>query len=67
MLKVGTELAAAVRAHKCMEMGEPFTNVWLPSQIGMRFRLGSAVGPLEAKYDVKYRDYRLPEVTGRIK
>jgi len=50
-----------------MEMGEPFTNVWLPSQIGMRFRLGSAVGPLEAKYDVKYRDYRLPEVTGRIK
>jgi hypothetical protein len=28
--------------------------------VGMRFRLGSAVGPLEARYDVKYRDYRLP-------
>ena len=54
-------------ARSTMEMGEPFANVWLPAQIGMRFRLGSAVGPLEAKYDVKYRDYRLPEVTGRIR
>ena len=50
-----------------MEMSEPFANVWLPSSVGMRFRLGSAAGPLEARYDVKYRDYRLPEVTGRVK
>jgi hypothetical protein len=54
-------------ARSTMEMGEPFANVWLPSSIGMRFRLGSAAGPLEAKYEVKYRDYRLPEVTGRIR
>ena len=54
-------------ARSTMEMGEPFANVWLPSSIGMRFRLGSAAGPLEARYEVKYRDYRLPEVTGRVK
>jgi hypothetical protein len=54
-------------ARATMEMSEPFRNVWLPSSVGMRFRLGSAAGPLEAKYDVKYRDYRLPQVTGRVK
>jgi len=54
-------------ARATMEMSEPFRNVWLPSSVGMRFRLGSAAGPLEARYDVKYRDYRLPEVTGRVK
>ena len=54
-------------ARSTMEMSEPFANVWLPSAVGMRFRLGSAAGPLEARYDVKYRDYRLPEVTGRIR
>ena len=54
-------------ARATMEMSEPFANVWLPAAVGMRFRLGSAAGPLEARYDVKYRDYRLPEVTGRIR
>ena len=62
----GRSIVRFENARSTMEMGEPFANVWLPAQIGMRFRLGSAVGPLEAKYDVKYRDYRLPEVTGRI-
>jgi hypothetical protein len=62
----GRSLIRFENARSTMEMGEPFANVWLPAQIGMRFRLGSAVGPLEARYDVKYRDYRLPEVSGRI-
>jgi hypothetical protein len=63
----GRTLIRVESARSTMEMSEPFANVWLPSTIGMRFRLGSAAGPLEARYDVKYRDYRLPEVTGRIK
>jgi hypothetical protein len=50
-----------------MQMGEPFRNVWLPDSVNMRFRVGSAAGPLEARYDVKYRDYKLPEVSGRIR
>mgnify|MGYP003575817334 FL=1 len=50
-----------------MQMSEPFPNVWLPASIGMRFRLTTAGGPLEGRYDVKYTDYRLPTVTGRVK
>ena len=50
-----------------MQMSEPFPNVWLPASIGMRFRVGTAVGPLEGRYDVKYTDYRLPTVTGRVR
>jgi hypothetical protein len=63
----GRTLIRFESARSTMEMSEPFANVWLPSAVGMRFRLGSAAGPLEARYDVKYRDYRLPEVTGRVK
>ena len=50
-----------------MQMAEPFPNVWLPDAVGMRFRLTSAAGPLEARYDVKYRDYRLPTTSGRVR
>lgn len=50
-----------------MQMAEPFANVWLPDAVAMRFRLSSAAGPLEARYDVKYREYRVPETSGRVK
>ena len=50
-----------------MQMGEPFANVWLPDAVSWRFRLGSAAGPLEARYDVRYRDYRVPETSGRVR
>jgi hypothetical protein len=50
-----------------MQMGEPFPNVWLPSSIAMRFRLTTAVGPFEGRYNVRYTDYRLPTVTGRVR
>jgi hypothetical protein len=50
-----------------MQMGEPFPNVWLPAAISMRFRAKLAVGPVEGRYDVKYSDYRLPTVSGRVR
>ena len=50
-----------------MQMAEPFANVWLPDAVMMRFRLSSAAGPLEARYDVKYRQYRVPETSGRVR
>ena len=50
-----------------MQMAEPFANVWLPEAVSWRFRLGSAAGPLEARYDVRYRDYRVPETSGRVR
>ena len=50
-----------------MKMLEPFPEVWLPGSIEMRFLLTTALGSIDARYDVAYRDYRLAEVTTRIK
>lgn len=63
----GRSIVRVESSRATMQMAEPFTNVWLPDTVTMRFRVGSAAGPLEARYDVKYRDYRLPEVTGRVR
>ena len=50
-----------------MQMGEAFPDVWLPSNIEMRFGLSTALGALSAQYDVSYRDYRLASVTSKIR
>lgn len=50
-----------------MRMSQPFPDVWLPSTINMHFRMMTAIGSIDARYDVKYHDYRLAEVTTRIK
>jgi hypothetical protein len=50
-----------------MQMSEPFHSVWLPASIAMRFKMMTAVGPFDGRYDVKYTDYRLPTVTGRVR
>ncbi len=50
-----------------MRMAQPFPDVWLPSTIAMRFRMTMAIGSIAARYDVDYHDYRLAEVTTRIK
>jgi hypothetical protein len=63
----GRSIVRVESSRATMQMAEPFTNVWLPDAVTMRFRVGSAAGPLEARYDVKYRDYRLPEVSGRVR
>ena len=63
----GSALVRVNGTRATMQMAEPFPNVWLPESVGMRFRLTSAAGPLEARYDVKYRDYRLPTTSGRVR
>jgi hypothetical protein len=50
-----------------MRMGEPFPNVWLPASISVGFQMTLAIGELTARYDVAYRDYRLPTVSGRVR
>ena len=50
-----------------MKMSQPFPDVWLPATIDMNFRMMTAVGAVGARYDVAYRDYRLAEVTTRIR
>jgi hypothetical protein len=50
-----------------MRMSEAFPNVWLPGTINMRFGMTTALGAIDARYDVQYHNYRLAEVTTRIK
>jgi len=50
-----------------MEMGLPFPNVWLPRRIQFRAAVTLATGTYPATFDVEYRDYRLADVTTKIK
>jgi hypothetical protein len=50
-----------------MRMSQPFPGVWLPAALSMRFRLTSAAGGVGATYDVEYHDYRLADVTIRVR
>jgi hypothetical protein len=50
-----------------MKMIEPFPGVWLPGNIEMAFGLSTALGALRADYDTTYRDYRVAEVTSKIR
>jgi hypothetical protein len=50
-----------------MEMGLPFPDVWLPRRIQFRAAVTLATGTYPATFDVEYRDYRLADVTTKIK
>lgn len=50
-----------------MEMGLPFPDVWLPRKIQFRAAITLATGTYPATFDVEYRDYRLADVTAKIK
>ena len=54
------------RMQATMQMAEPFPNVWLPASMNVRFRMTLPLGPIEARYDVKYSNYKLAETSGRI-
>jgi hypothetical protein len=50
-----------------MKMAQPFADVWLPGTIEMTFGLSTALGAMRAEYNVAYRDYRLAQVTSKIR
>jgi hypothetical protein len=50
-----------------MEMGQPFPDVWLPRTIRIAVPITLATGEMQARYDVRYRDYRLAETSGSLK
>ena len=50
-----------------MRMGQPFPDVWLPDTIGMRFAMTLAIGAIDARYDVRYHDYREATVKTRVR
>ena len=63
----GRSLVRVDEMKASMKMLQPFPNVWLPGTIDMRFLVTTAMGSIEASYEVEYQDYRLAEVTTRIK
>jgi len=50
-----------------MRMGQPFPDIWLPKNVEMRFSMTLAVGTVAASYRVDYHDYKLADVTYKIK
>ena len=50
-----------------MQMGQAFTNIWLPRRIEMHFGMMVAVGPVDATYTVDYHDYKEAAVSYKIK
>ena len=63
----GRSLVRVDEMKASMKMLQPFPNVWLPGTIDMHFLVTTAMGSIEATYKVEYQDYRLAEVTTRIK
>lgn len=50
-----------------MQMGQPFAGIWLPRTLEMRFGMTLAVGGVTARYAVDYHEYRLADVTYRVR
>jgi hypothetical protein len=50
-----------------MRMTEAFPSVWLPRDIALRFKMLLALGAVDAQYDVQYHDYKLADVTYKVK
>ena len=50
-----------------MRMVQPFPNIWLPDTIAMRFAMTLALGTMDARYDVRYHDYREATVKTRVR
>jgi hypothetical protein len=62
----GRWLARIDGMHATMQMSEPFAGVWLPAAVSVRFGMALAAGPLEARIEKRYTDYRLPAVDSRM-
>ena len=50
-----------------MEMSQPFPDVWLPRIIRIGFDIAFAGGNVKGKYSSEYHDYKLAEVTQRVR
>jgi hypothetical protein len=50
-----------------MEMGRPFPDVWLPKRIEFHFAVTFANGTYPASFEIDYHNYRVADVTSRIK
>ena len=49
-----------------MTVGQPFPDVWLPTSMELNLAMTVAIGQLDVRYGLEYRDYRVPNVTSKI-
>ena len=49
-----------------MTVGQPFPDVWLPTSMELNLAMTVAIGQLDLRYGLEYRDYRVPSVTSKI-
>lgn len=49
-----------------MTMGQPFPGVWLPKELQMDIRMLLAVGGIDMRYQLRYDNYRQPDVQSKI-
>lgn len=63
----GRSVARVEGLKASMRMGQMFPGVWLPHTIDVRFGMTLATGGVDARYSVEYRDYRLADVTTRVR
>jgi hypothetical protein len=49
-----------------MTVGQPFPDVWLPTGMELNLAMTVAIGQLDVRYGLEYRDYRVPSVTSKI-
>jgi hypothetical protein len=49
-----------------MTVGQPFPDVWLPTSMAVNLAMTVAIGQLDVRYDLEYRDYRIPNVASKI-
>jgi hypothetical protein len=63
----GRSLARVAGLEASMRMGQMFPDVWLPHTIEVRFEMAIATGSVDARYGIEYRDYKLADVTTRVR
>jgi hypothetical protein len=49
-----------------MTVGQPFPDVWLPTSMELNLAMTVAIGQVDVRYGLEYRDYRVPSVTSKI-
>lgn len=63
----GRSLVRVDRLSASMRMSQPFPDTWLPATVAVQFGLTLAIGDVDARYEVRYVDYRLAAVTTKVR
>ena len=53
-------------AKATMTVGQPFPDVWLPTNLEITLAMTMAVGQIDVRYGLEYHDYRVPSVTSKV-